>query len=395
MAACNATTTAEHPARLKDVAVVLGTRPEIIKLAPVIAALGQRARVIHTGQHFDRAMSGQFLDDLGIGVPDIVLEGIGGQDRSTQIATALQALATEFRENRPAAVIVQGDTNAVSAGAQAANYAGIPLVHVEAGLRSYDRAMPEELNRLVVGALADVHCAATPLNAENLINEGVDSASVIVTGNTIVEVTTSSLRAGRTAAPEMPSGYVLATIHRPENTDSESALSRVLMGLAHIAAPVVFPMHPRTRAAIERFGLTHLLDGIEVIEPVGHLDFLALARDARLLISDSGGLQEECTVLKRPLLVVRRSTERPESIDAGFAVLAGPDTDIGDAANRILGDLALRQRLRQSASPYGDGTAGAQIAQIARAIADGASVTNAIAQVRNSELPSSVSAVAP
>ncbi|WAA65639.1 non-hydrolyzing UDP-N-acetylglucosamine 2-epimerase [Microbacterium oxydans] len=363
----------------KDIAVVLGTRPEIIKLAGIITELGDRARVIHTGQHYDHELSGQFMEQLGLGAPDVVLEGIGGADRSTQIATAIRALGDEFRRNRPAAVIVQGDTNAVSAGAQAANYAGIPVIHVEAGLRSYDRAMPEELNRLITGVLADVHCAATTHNRENLLAEGVDPRRIAVTGNTIVEATLSSLENGDGMVEkhfpgddERPESFVLATIHRPENTDTEPALRRVLQGLVDIDAPVVFAIHPRTRAAIERFELTTYLDHLIVIDSPGHADFLDLALCADLLVSDSGGVQEECTVLKRPLLVIRRSTERPESVEAGFASLITPDQDIAAAANAVLADSEYQHRLAETPSPYGDGSASTSIAGIARRIADGA-----------------------
>lgn len=371
----------------QDIAVVLGTRPEIIKLAPVIKMLGARARVIHTGQHYDRELSGQFLDQLGLGEPDVVLTGIGGENRGTQIATAIQALTEEFVLRRPAVVIVQGDTNAVSAGAQAANYAGIPVIHVEAGLRSYDRSMPEELNRLVVGTLADVHCAATEHNESNLMSEGVPSSRIAVTGNTIVEATTASLEQGRgleeTLFPGglMPERFVLATVHRPENTDSEPALRRILEAFARFTAPVVFAIHPRTRKAVERFGLQDLLDGLHLIESPGHAEFLGLALRSALLVSDSGGVQEECTVLKKPLLVVRRSTERPESITSGFSFLITPEVDLAATANSVLANSDLAHQITGTPSPYGDGHASARIAAIAEEIADGLSAEKAIARV--------------
>lgn len=373
----------------KDIAIVLGTRPEIIKLAPVIRELGDRAWVIHTGQHYDRELSGQFLEQFGIGDPDVVLEGVGGADRGTQIATALLALTALFRDKRPSAVIVQGDTNAVSAGAQAANYAGIPVIHVEAGLRSHDRAMPEELNRLVVGTLADVHCAATEHNADNLRSEGVAEDRIIVTGNTIVEATLASLEqgTGRTGhhfpCGTTPPHFVLATIHRPENTDTKDALERVLTGLVHIGLPVLFLAHPRTRHAAQRLGLGHLLKQLHTIESVGHSELLDLAQAATLLVSDSGGLQEETTVLGKPLLVVRRSTERPESIDAGFARLVTPDDDIAAIARETLLARGFGTDLRRTRSPYGDGHASARIAQMARHIGDGHTPATAIEAVRS------------
>lgn len=363
--------------RIGDVAVVLGTRPEIIKLAGVIRELGVRARVIHTGQHYDHEMSGAFLDQLGLGEPDVVLSDVGGEGRGRQIANAINALTDEFAANPPRVVIVQGDTNTVSAGAQAASYAGIPVIHVEAGLRSYDRAMPEELNRLVVGTLADIHCAATAVNAANLANEGVDAARVIVTGNTIVEATRESLAmaAGEASdlvpATVLANRFVLATIHRPENTDTSEALRRVLEGLASCPIPVVFVAHPRTRAAISRFQLDSLTDDLIMLDSVGHSEFLAIAQSAALLVSDSGGLQEECTVLGKRLLIVRRSTERPESIDAGFATLIMPDMDLEAEIRSALEDDARLSAIAEAGSPYGDGLASKRIAQVARVIAGG------------------------
>lgn len=365
----------------KDIAIVLGTRPEIIKLAPVIRELGSRALVIHTGQHYDRELSGQFLEQFGIGEADVVLDGVGGAHRGKQIATAIGALSTLFAAEAPKVVIVQGDTNAVSAGAQAANYAGIPVIHVEAGLRSHDRAMPEELNRLVVGALADIHCAATEHNAENLRREGISEERIAVTGNTIVEATRQSLSHRRStptrffARGRVPERFVLATIHRPENTDTRESLARVLTGLGDIDAPVLLLAHPRTRAAIERFGLDGLLDRLLVAESADHQEFLALATRAALLVSDSGGLQEECTVIGTPLLVVRRSTERPESIDAGFAELITPDHDIAAAANRLLANGP--RDLSDRPCPYGDGRASIRIARIALDIAERTGVADA------------------
>lgn len=366
-----------------QVAVVLGTRPEIIKLADVVHALGERAHVIHTGQHYDTAMSGAILRQAGIHA-DVVLDGIGGRGRADQVATGVAAIADELARTRPGAVIVQGDTNAVTAGAQAASYLGIPVVHVEAGLRSHDRAMPEEINRLVTGVLADVHCAATPHNAANLRAEGVPEGRIAVTGNTIVEATRRSLahpgRPLETLLPAAvdPRGFVLATVHRPENTDTRAALRRVLTGLAAIELPVVLVAHPRTVAAARRHGLDPLLDALHVLEPVDHAEFLTLAAAARLLVSDSGGLQEEATVLGKPLLVVRRSTERPESVVHGFSRLVTPESDIAAAAFEVLDDERLAARLRTRPSPYGDGRASERIARIAGLLAQGATAEVAV-----------------
>ncbi|MFD0347475.1 non-hydrolyzing UDP-N-acetylglucosamine 2-epimerase [Kitasatospora aburaviensis] len=288
-------------------------------------------------------------------------------------------LDAAFADDRPAAVVVQGDTNATLAGALAANARGIPLVHVEAGLRSFDRAMPEEHNRVMVDHVSDLLCAATPENAANLRAESLDGQRIAVTGNTVVEVVRHRLPDAPARAALLtrhgvaPDGYVLATVHRPENTDTPEALGAVLAELDRIAragTPVLFPMHPRTRAAVERFALDRLLDRLAVTEPVGYAEFLGLARHAALLVSDSGGVQEECTVLGRPLLVVRRSTERPEAVDAGFAALVRPGAELGGLARAWLADRTERlARLAATPSPYGDGLASARIARLTAELA--------------------------
>ncbi|MFB7910429.1 non-hydrolyzing UDP-N-acetylglucosamine 2-epimerase [Kitasatospora sp. NPDC056076] len=367
-----------------SVAVVLGTRPELVKLAPLIHELGDATRLVHTGQHWDEAMSGRFLRDLDLPEPEL-LTGVGGRPRAGQIAQSLGQLDAAFAEDRPAAVVVQGDTNATLAGALAANAREIPLVHVEAGLRSYDRAMPEEHNRVMVDHVSDLLCAATEDNVANLRAESLDRGRIELTGNTVVEVVRRQLpdaatRAALLAAHGLrPDGYVLATVHRPENTDTAEALGAVLAELDRIAragTPVLFPMHPRTRAAVERFALDALLERLAVTEPVGYGDFLGLASHAALLVSDSGGVQEECTVLGRPLLVVRRSTERPEAVDAGFAALVRPGEELGELARGWLSDTPERlARLAATPSPYGDGRASARIAALTAALAGPAGST--------------------
>ncbi|KJS54807.1 UDP-N-acetylglucosamine 2-epimerase [Streptomyces rubellomurinus subsp. indigoferus] len=362
-----------------SVAVVLGTRPELVKLAPLIHELGAATRLVHTGQHWDEAMSGRFLRDLDLPRPEL-LTGVGGRPRAGQIAQSLAQLDAAFAEDRPAAVVVQGDTNATLAGALAANAREIPLVHVEAGLRSHDRAMPEEHNRVMVDHVSDLLCAATGDNVANLRAEALAEERIALTGNTVVEVVRRRLpdetaRAALLAAHGLrPDAYVLATVHRPENTDTAEALGAVLAELDRIAragTPVLFPMHPRTRAAVERFALDGLLAHLAVTEPIGYGDFLGLANHAALLVSDSGGVQEECTVLGRPLLVVRRSTERPEAMAAGFAALVRPGEELGALARAWLSDTPERlARLAATPSPYGDGLASARIAALTAELAE-------------------------
>ncbi|WP_432542530.1 non-hydrolyzing UDP-N-acetylglucosamine 2-epimerase [Kineococcus sp. SYSU DK002] len=350
------------------VAVVFGTRPEIIKQAPVLHALGADGAGVFTGQHYDPELTDAVFRSCGLEPLAPAVDGVGGGTRAQQVATMVDRLADRFTRQRPRAVVVQGDTNTANAGAQAGHYLGIPVVHVEAGLRSHDRAMPEETNRLLISALADVHCAATPENARNLLDGAVPAGSVFVTGNPVVEAVTAlcpseeetaGLLAGLGVAP----GGVVATVHRPENTDDPHRLRTLVAGLGELGAPVALPLHPRTRKALGAWGVT-VPAAVRVLPPVDYRTFLALTRSASLLVSDSGGLQEEVTVLKKPLVVVRTSTERPESVAAGFSVLSEPEDLVGHA-RRMTSPQALA-RLADTPSPYGDGLASQRIAALAR-----------------------------
>lgn len=355
-----------------NISIVVGTRPEIVKLAPIIRLLGPAGRVLHTGQHEDPELSGVFIEAAGLRLSG-ALAGICGEPRHVQVGRMVEQLGSTFRATPPAAVVVQGDTNTVSAAAQAANYAQVPVVHVEAGLRSYDRTMPEEINRCVAGALADLHCAPTQGAVANLRAEGVPATKIALTGNTIVEATLgmlpSDVEARKIAASlsAEPGEYVLATIHRPENTDDPDRLRAILDELSKLGLPVLLPLHPRTRAAAARHGLTAALDRLRPVPPVDHRTFLALARHARLLVSDSGGVQEECTILKRPLIVVRNSTERPESVEAGFAYVVQPGPAIGELGRQLIADEGLGERLSAIPCPYGDGKASERITALLEA----------------------------
>ncbi|MEU1822344.1 UDP-N-acetylglucosamine 2-epimerase (non-hydrolyzing) [Streptomyces abikoensis] len=361
----------------RSIAIVLGTRPELVKLTDLVRLLGPAAHLVHTGQHYDEELSGRFLTELGLPEPTF-LTGVGGQPRAVQISAALAQLDALFTAEPPLAVVVQGDTNAALAGALAANARDIPLLHVEAGLRSHDRNMPEEHNRVLIDSIADVLCAATEDNRANLLAEGVAASRIALTGNTVVEAVRNQLPGAAERAALLDrhgltaDGYVLATVHRPENTDSAEALRAILTELGALVAPgrpVVLPLHPRTRARVEAAGLTDLLAPLTVTAPLGYSEFLALARHAALLVSDSGGIQEECTVLGRPLVVVRRSTERPEAM-ADFADLVEPGRAIGEAARRRLaeGPEGLA-RLAALPSPFGDGLASDRIVALLAAVA--------------------------
>ena len=346
----------------RSIAVVLGTRPEIIKLAGTVRLLGEAARVVYTGQHYDPELSEIFFDEFGMPRPDVHV-GIGAERRGTQIGRATAGLDELFSEDRPLAVVVQGDTNTVAAGALAANSAEIPLIHVEAGLRSFDRRMPEEHNRVIADHLSDRCLAATETNRQNLLAEQIPDDRVIVTGNTIVEAVQRLMPPPQARCEILerfdvePGRYVLSTFHRPENVDDPANLGLILDELADLPTPVILPLHPRTVRRIEEFDMGDALSHLIVVDPIGYREFLALGSGAALLVSDSGGVQEEVSVYKRPLIVVRRSTERPEVLGT-FAELVEPGPGIGELSMRWLEDLdEVHRELAELPSPYGDASA--------------------------------------
>ena len=346
----------------KSVAVVLGTRPEIIKLAHCIRLLDDAALVIHTGQHYDPTLSGSFFPELGLAEPDAFLE-VGGSSRGHQIGEATSRLDALFAEYHPVAVMAQGDTNSVAAAALAANAREVFLCHIEAGLRSFDRLMPEEHNRVIADHLSDLCCAPTPVNVENLAAEGISGDRVVETGNTVVEAVQELLPSAEEREElcarygVKSSRFVLSTFHRPENVDDPDRYRSILEELAKLPVPVLLPLHPRSVRRASEHGLDDLLSQIRVIEPIGYREFLGLQAESALMISDSGGVQEETSILKRPVIVVRNSTERPEVIGT-FAARVLPGPDIGERARPILDDVsAAHAGLAHLSSPYGDGTA--------------------------------------
>ncbi len=359
------------------IAVVLGTRPEIIKMAEVVRLLGDRAFVVHSGQHWDEMMSGHFMEHLALPQPELSLN-VGGSTRAAQIAGTLTGIDEAFASDRPDAIVVQGDTNTVVGGALVANSIDIPLVHVEAGLRSFDRAMPEEHNRVIADHLADLCLAPTDQARQNLISENIPAERIVVTGNTVVGAVERALAEGRDAAAQLlhqhqlgaDDDYIVATIHRPENTDEPERLGQILRSLQELsqACPVLMPLHPRTRQRAESYGLSELLDDLTTLGPLGYDEFVSLSAGAALVISDSGGVQEEASVWKRPVIVVRRSTERPEVIGS-FATLCDDPWRLTELGERILEDgLQIRQGLATVPSPYGDGSAAAQCVRAIEAL---------------------------
>ncbi|MDQ7807329.1 UDP-N-acetylglucosamine 2-epimerase (non-hydrolyzing) [Amycolatopsis sp. A133] len=357
---------AVRPAGTGGVTLVCGTRPELIKLAPLMRAFGDGCAVVYTGQHYDRSLYSRIRADLP--PSDRFHElGVGAGRRGGQLGRTVSAVDEVLADRPGRVVVVQGDTTSALAGALAANAHDLPLVHVEAGLRSHDRAMPEEHNRVLIDHLADLCCAPTELNRANLLAENVPADRIAVTGNTVVEALQTALPSAEDRWAVLAARglerdrFVLATIHRPENVDDPARLAVILRELGRLPLPVVFPLHPRTAKSIEAAGLRPLLDPLVELEPQAYPAFLALAAEAAVIVSDSGGIQEEASVLKRPVVVVRRSTERPE-IDGTFGTRVLPGPAIGTEVARWLDDVVgHRERLRNLPSPYGDGSATARI----------------------------------
>jgi UDP-N-acetylglucosamine 2-epimerase (non-hydrolysing) len=320
---------------------VVGARPNFIKVGPLIPALreaGHEADLVHTGQHYDAIMSDVFFRDLAIPQPRWYLD-VGSGTHAVQTGTAMMRLEELLAAERPDALIVVGDVNSTLAGALAAVKLHIPVVHLEAGLRSFDMSMPEEVNRLVSDQLSAMHLTPTAEAGENLLRENVDAARIHFVGNIMAE---SVLRhadearersASRTHGLE-PDGYVLATVHRPENTDHPERLAAIAMAFADAPLPVLFPVHPRTRPLLAEHGVGPGTPNIRLTDPVGYLDMLSLQADAAAIVTDSGGVQEEACMLGTPCVTVRRNTER------GITIAVGANRLVKAECDAILAGLA-------------------------------------------------------
>lgn len=325
---------------MRRLACVVGARPNFVKMAPILAALeraGVAATLVHTGQHYDPELSQVFFDELGITPPAALLD-VGSGSHGAQTARVLERFeAWLLAQDAPiTGVVVVGDVNSTLACALAAVKLRIPVAHVEAGLRSGDRGMPEEINRVATDAISDLLLASEPAGEANLRAEGLSPERVRLVGNVMIDTLRLMLPRARTAGtPEslglVPGRYGVVTMHRPANVDDPSVLEPLLRALVDAAArlPLVLPLHPRTRASCERHGLLRLLDapGLHVSGPLGYVAFLGLTSQARLVITDSGGLQEETTALEVPCLTLRPHTERPITVDEGTSTLVGRDAD--------------------------------------------------------------------
>ena len=323
-----------------DVLVVAGARPNFMKVKPVldgVEELGLSTLLVHTGQHYDARMSDVFFDELGLRPPDRSLD-VGSGSHAVQTAAVMTAMETLVAEVAPRAVAVAGDVNSTMAASIVAAKAGCVVAHVEAGLRSRDWTMPEEVNRVVTDRLSDLLLAPSPDAVANLRAEGYRDDQVVLVGNVMVDTLLANLDRARegSALGDLgvePGGYVLVTLHRPANVDDPAVLDGLIRVLRDVAddLPVVFPVHPRTRA---RLGEAGLPDAVRLLEPLGYLDFIALQDGAACVLTDSGGVQEETTVLGVPCLTLRDNTERPITISEGTNRLVGRDPDVVLAAYR-------------------------------------------------------------
>lgn len=352
---------------MKTIATVIGARPQFIKAAPVSRAIAVQTRatehIVHTGQHFDANMSDVFFTELGIAPPSRFL-GVSGGGHGAMTGAMLAELEKTYLELKPDLVLVYGDTNSTLAGALAASKLHIPVAHIEAGLRSFNRRMPEEQNRIVVDHLADLLLTPSDLGTQNLAREGIGGEQVVQVGDVMYD---AALYFGQMAHDTSTvqdrlglrdGNYVLATIHRAENTDDPTRLSNIVRALAMVAEsiPVILPLHPRTKGALARSGDD--IGKVTIIEPVGYLDMIMLETRATVIATDSGGVQKEAYFHKVPCVTLRDETEWVELVTSGWNALT-PPTNAKRIAEAI---LASRGSQGQDVQPYGDGRASEKIA---------------------------------
>lgn len=345
------------PAHLGPVVCVVGARPNFMKMAPILRAFAGHqppipAVLVHTGQHYDREMNDRLFDDLRLPQPDINL-GVGSGSHAVQTAEVMKRFEPVVDDRKPSCILVVGDVNSTLACTLVGVKKGVPVVHVEAGLRSYDRAMPEEINRVLTDQVADRLYTTERSAAANLHREGIADERIRFCGNVMIDSLLTNRLYARSpadslavaghnaAAIETSSGYGVVTLHRPSNVDHPETLGSLLAVLSDISAdiPLVFALHPRTKTNIERFGLSHLIDNprMIILPPQGYLEMLGLLSSARIVLTDSGGLQEETTALGIPCLTMRENTERPITVEQGTNTMVGRDTALIRAeASKIL-----------------------------------------------------------
>lgn len=363
-----------HGRRMAHLMIVAGARPNFMKVAPIMKALGKRQDLfnvtfVHTGQHYDDKMSVTFLNELGLPAPDIAL-GIGSGSHAEQTGKTLMALEAALFDHRPDLVIVVGDVNASLAATLAAKKLNIAVAHVEAGLRSHDLTMPEEINRVLIDRISDIHFTTDHFADSNLKREGISEKSVHRVGNVMID----TLLAYRDCASKSgildslsitARGYALATLHRSGNVDDPDNLARLLSAFVHLSKtlPVIMPLHPRTEKRLDAFGLRDLLQSsrVTLTRPLGYLDFVKLMDASCFVMTDSGGVQEETTVLGIPCLTLRKTTERPITCEIGTNELVGLDPD---AVLKSALPLAYDPTRREAAPPLWDGRASERLTSV-------------------------------
>jgi len=352
---------------------VVGARPNFMKVAPIVAAMKRAGTkfqplVVHTGQHYDAAMSDSFFRDLELPEPDTHL-GVGSASHAAQTAAVMERFEPVVLSEKPDWVLVVGDVNSTLACALVCVKLGVKVAHVEAGLRSRDRTMPEEINRLLTDQIADLLLTPSADADANLRAEGIPQERIRLVGNVMIDSLLRNLERARASQIKHELGvgdaeYAVLTLHRPSNVDQRETFARILSALESITKtlPVIFPVHPRTRKTIAELGLSDrvaAMTNLRLIDPLGYLDFLNLYSSARLVLTDSGGIQEETTFLNIPCLTLRENTERPITVELGTNVIVGTDTDrIIAAANAALNGSAKKS---PSSIPLWDGHASERI----------------------------------
>lgn len=314
--------------------IILGTRPEIIKMSSLIRELKNNNYnffIIHSNQHYSKEMDEVFFKELELPQPKYNLN-IGSGNHGEQTAKIIKGVEDILLNEKPDIVYVQGDTNTVAGGAIAASKLGIKIAHIEAGLRSYDRMMPEEINRIITDHISDFLFVPTEKAAKALKEEGIDKDKIFIVGNTIVDAVFQNIELAKHKADILKKfnvkagNYFLLTLHRPSNVDNKNVFSEIIDGLSDVnkkfGFKIIFPIHPRTKNQIEKFGI-NLPEGILAVDPIGFLEMLQLEQNARLILTDSGGIQEEACILNVPCITIRENTERPETVDVGANILAG------------------------------------------------------------------------
>lgn len=346
---------------------IVGARPNFMKAAPVwraIADVGQDQLIVHTGQHYDPNMSDVFFEQLGMPRPDVNLE-VGSGSHAQQTALIMTRFEQVVLERRPDIVLVYGDVNSTVAAALVCAKLGVHVGHVEAGLRSFDRTMPEEINRLLTDQLADLLFTPSEDGNRNLAREGVAADKVHLVGNVMIDTLVRLMAEARPpAGVNLDGAFALVTLHRPSNVDDAESLRRIFATLEALSdrLRMVFPVHPRTRKRMADLGLAvRDPDRFQLLEPIGYLEFLALQRRARVVITDSGGIQEETTYLGVPCLTLRENTERPVTVELGTNELIGRDMDLlCDCVEKILAGQWKKGRV----PPLWDGHASERIAKV-------------------------------